>query len=179
MSKGICKNRLSLGGLRFGYLKVIGMVGVKNEVTIWECLCDCGRTYKAKGYLLKNGTIKSCGCKSSEMKSISIKIHGDSKTRLYRIWCGMRNRCYNTKNPDYKYYGFKGIKIEFKDFFEFKGWAHENGYKENLTIDRINSGGDYSPNNCRWITINENSSRARKGWKKPITIAEKYLKGRK
>ena len=87
--------------------------------------------------------------------------HGDSKRgqrkRLYRIWANMKSRCENKNKPDYKFYGAKGISVcsEWKEYISFKEWALQNGYAEHLTLDRINSQGNYCPKNCRWITIQE------------------------
>lgn len=92
------------------------------------------------------------------------KTHGQTKTRLYRIWSGMKGRCNNKKNPAYRYYGAKGIKVcdEWQnDFLAFKEWADLNGYNDKLTIDRIDSDGDYCPSNCRWLTAQENSARTK------------------
>lgn len=86
------------------------------------------------------------------------KTHGQSKTRLYAIWSKIKVRCYNEWDRDYKWYGAKGIKLceEWdKSYLCFMKWAIENGYKENLTIDRINPFGDYEPSNCRWTTRKE------------------------
>lgn len=88
--------------------------------------------------------------------------HNLSETRLYRIWNNMKQRCYNEKNISYKYYGGKGIEIcsewlrSFKSFYD---WAMENGYEENLSIDRIDSNSGYFPRNCRWVTLEENGRR--------------------
>ena len=81
--------------------------------------------------------------------------HGLSHTRLYSIWCGMKKRCYSEKSINYKYYGARGVKIcdEWKnDFKSFYDWAMDNGYKDDLTIDRINPFKNYEPSNCRWAT---------------------------
>lgn len=91
-----------------------------------------------------------------EAKHILFKrTHGLSKTRLYGIWAGMKNRCYNKNTIGYKYYGAKGISIcsQWKNSLEvFWKWSMNNGYKDWLTIDRINSDGNYEPDNCRWTT---------------------------
>jgi len=91
-------------------------------------------------------------------------IHGDTKeggaVRLYRIWKGIKSRCFNPKQQNYKRYGGKGIKIcdEWKNsYLTFKSWALANGYRHNLTIDRIDSDGNYCPENCHWLTLSENS----------------------
>jgi hypothetical protein len=89
-----------------------------------------------------------------------------SKTRLYIIWNGMKGRCYRNKNRDnYKFYGEHGIKVcdEWLNSFEsFRDWALSNGYRDNLTIDRIKSDGNYEPNNCQWKTMKEQSNNTKK-----------------
>ena len=87
--------------------------------------------------------------------------HGDRYTRLYRTWINMRARCNNPKEPKYKLYGAKGIKIcsEWNKYINFKDWALINGYSDNLTIDRINVKGNYEPSNCCFISIKENAGK--------------------
>ena len=84
-------------------------------------------------------------------------IHGMSHSRLYRIWNSMRQRCENPKAISYKYYGGKGIFVcdEWKEFKNFLAWALNNGYADNLTIDRKDSDGNYEPSNCKWATYKE------------------------
>jgi hypothetical protein len=84
---------------------------------------------------------------------------------LTKVFTYMKNRCYNKKSKDYKWYGGKGIKICNEWLYNptsFSIWALSNGYKKGLSIDRINNDGDYEPNNCRWITISENSRKSKK-----------------
>lgn len=94
--------------------------------------------------------------------------HGMTGTRLYRIWQGMKQRCNNPNKQGYGDYGGKGIKVceEWENSFEtFYDWATGNGYSDTLTIDRKDSSGNYEPSNCRWLTLEENSGRSRKGRK--------------
>lgn len=93
--------------------------------------------------------------------------HNMSNTRIYCIWDGMKQRCRNSKSKRYKDYGGRGIKIcsEWLDkengFINFYNWSMANGYKENLTIDRIDIDGNYEPLNCRWITNKEQQKNKR------------------
>lgn len=122
---------------------------------------------EARSQHLMNNSIKSCGCLHKEIMS----THGKHDTRLYRIWVAMKQRCNNPNNESYKYYGERGIKVcdEWrKDFMVFYNWAMNNGYNDNLTIDRINVDGNYEPANCRWITYQEQARNTRKT--KNITI---------
>ncbi len=158
--------RNDLTGQRFGKLTVLEFVpreGTKKSY--WKCRCDCGGEKIVAGHDLKLKYTQSCGCLAKEIGKQSGRIlgenncvHGCSKTRLYYIWKGMRQRCYNHNNPDYKNYGGRGIKIcdEWLDDFQaFRDWATENGYREGLSIDRIDNDRNYEPDNCRWISIKQ------------------------
>ena len=92
------------------------------------------------------------------MRGSNLVKHNLSKTKLFKVWCGMKDRTLNKNDKHYKNYGNRGIKIcneWLEDFKCFYDWALNNGYKEGLTIDRINVNGNYEPNNCRWITWKE------------------------
>lgn len=102
--------------------------------------------------------------------------HGMSRSRLYHTWYSMLERCGHRKcaNPAAeRYYISKGIIVclEWQDFPAFAAWANGNGYADNLTIDRIDSDGNYEPSNCRWVTMTENL-RARKDRKLTMADAE-------
>lgn len=139
---------LNLQGLTFGRLTVIERIeNTKAGKTRWECSCECGNITYAVGSDLKNGKVKSCGCIQ--------KKHGLSKHRLYGIFGMMKERCFNPNNISYPHYGAKGITIYkewLEDFSSFYNWSINNGYREGLEIDRINSQHSYNPDNCRWVT---------------------------
>lgn len=140
-----------LTGKRFGRLEVLERIGTKNNSPYWKCKCDCGNYTNASSANLKSGNVISCGCHRIE----SAQTHGLSKTRIYRIYAGMKSRCYNENDTAYKNYGARGITIcneWIDDFVSFYNWAVKNGYSDELSIDRINVNGNYEPNNCRWIT---------------------------
>lgn len=143
-----------LVGKRFTRLTVKRRI-YKDNVGIWECECDCGNIVKVSTSCLKSGHTKSCGCYSSDLLRERVTTHGMTNTRLYNIWCGMKDRCNNPNSPVSKYYGGKGINIckEWEsDFHSFCLWASETGYTDELTIERVDVDKGYSPDNCKWVT---------------------------
>lgn len=146
------RKAIDLTGQTFSYLTVIKQVLSESKNAKWECQCVCGKIIVTESTRLRKGNAKSCGCKRGVLKITTMNTHGKTNTRLYRIWHSMKSRCdYEFKGSE-RYFG-RGIKVckEWNESFEsFYDWATNNGYKEDLSIDRIDSDGNYEPNNCRW-----------------------------
>ena len=143
----------NLVGQRFSRLVVVKRDGSdKWGSATWMCKCDCGNETVIRTTTLRNGGAQSCGCLNLE-KAISRcpdnARHKLSRTRLYRVWAGMKSRCYNKNHKDYASYGGRGIKLcdEWLVSDNFFEWALKNGYSDDLTIDRIDVSGEYEPSN--------------------------------
>ncbi len=144
-------------GERYGSLTIVREVeptgSSHKRVRRFLCRCDCGNEIICRLPNLKSGTTKSCGCYRKFVASNRRDCHHLQNTRIYRIWCGMKRRCYNKHNEHFDRYGGRGIIVcnEWKtDFMNFYDWAMSNGYDDKLSIDRINNEGNYEPSNCRW-----------------------------
>lgn len=171
------KSTLLQSGQKFNRLTIIKLDHIKEYISpkrklkqsqeFYICKCDCGNECIVMKQSLLNNRTKSCGCFRRESFSKIITKHNMIKTRLYGILKSMKRRCYNKNFKFFKYYGGRDIVIcdewlnKDNGFISFYNWAMDNGYEEDLTIDRINNNGNYEPSNCRWTTQKEQSRNKR------------------
>ena len=133
----------------------------------WLCVCDCGVLTKVKGSSLRHGRIKSCGCLQLELVIKNNKLrttHGESKkTPEYSTWAAMKNRCLNSNNNAYKYYGGRGISVCDR-WLKFEHFLEDMGRKPTAkhSIERIENNKGYYPDNCKWATMEEQCNNQRK-----------------
>ena len=190
-----------ISGKKFGRLTAIKRVGAdKQRRSLWLCKCECGNKTKIRLPNLTTGITKSCGCLQKDIVAERLWKHGLSvdangnTPRLYGIWRNMKQRCFNSKASKYYLYGGKNIKV-YKEWLEYKPfheWALSNGYKDNLTIDRIDGDKDYCPENCRWATRKQQSrntsqnhlityrgrTKTLAGWAEELGIKQRTLSSR-
>ncbi len=163
-----------LTGCSFGELTVLKRLDTKLDKggrrrTMWLCRCSCGNETAVSADALKSGNQVSCGCYRKKHASEMFMKHGMADTRLYYVWSGIKSRCYNSNVYEYRFYGARGISMCEKwcnNFEAFYDWAISNGYDNSAprgtyTIDRIDTDGDYSPENCRLITQKQQMNNTR------------------
>jgi len=119
----------------------------RKHIVLYCKTCGCGMRIRADYVSKHSGICLTCQKAGNQ----NAKKHGEYKTRLYRIWLGLKHRRYRTYRPK--------VCQEWGDFSQFKQWAISNGYADNLTIDRIDKNGDYAPDNCQWLTLEENAAK--------------------
>lgn len=156
-----------LVGKKFGRLTVIERdFSVKSRKAHWVCKCDCGNIKTIRSDSIQAQT-QSCGCLQKEKAKINVAKnhrHKESHTHLHNTWLGMKKRCLNPNYNRHSSYGGRGIKVceEWMESYEyFRDWAHLNGYKEGLTIERKDVDGDYEPFNCEWIPFEKQANNRR------------------
>lgn len=151
-------------GRRFGKLIVLYECNYRKPPSkkVFRCLCDCGKEKDVVRDNLMSGYTMTCGCATKELISKSQITHGLSKHPLYKVWCGMIDRCTKPNRANYVFYGAKGVKvcdIWMNDFVSFYEWGIKNGYKNGLKLDKdiIGDGKLYSPETCCFVTTAENN----------------------
>lgn len=189
--------KVDLTGQRFGRWLVLQEDGRDNRGRVlWWCRCDCGAERAVKGWRLREGTNRSCGCLRRETSAACGReraTHGMSQTRIYNIWKGMLRRTTNPDDSSYQHYGGRGIKVcerwqSLDDFLADMGPTYADG----LTIERIDVDGNYEPGNCRWATAAEQARNKRNtrlfefrgrslviaDWAKVLDVSSKTLTSR-
>lgn len=163
-----------LKGKKFGRWLVIGGFKRTSVASFWLCECQCGEKRMVMAGHLKAGRSRSCGCLSREISSRVKTTHGKSKTRIYKIWKGIRKRCLSKTEKAYVNYGGRGIKICSR-WNSFENFLFDMGYPPSIShsVDRIDNDGHYCPENCRWVTDTEQANNKRTN--KMLTIKGKRM----
>lgn len=149
-------NDIKLGG-RYGRLVVQERSTVpagKSRNVAWLCICDCGQTIVVDTYRLLTGNTRSCGCLYKDTRHTAAKRHGLRYQPEYSSWYAMKRRCDNPNNDRYKHYGGRGIKVCDEWLNDFERFYRDMGPKPtpSHSIDRKDTDGDYTPDNCCWAT---------------------------
>ena len=145
---------IDITGNTYNRLTVLEEVLPRQKPAKWLCQCSCGNKKSVIGASLKNGSTKSCGCLHIETNKKQFTKHGEYKGKLYAIHRAIIQRCTNPNHKTFNLYGGRGISMcsAWLEFTTFQGWAIQAGYRENLSLDRKNPDGNYSPENCHWTS---------------------------
>lgn len=153
----------ALIGKRQGSITILGIEKIVPKVgRLWRCRCDCGEEFLTSTSSLVSSGRKYCHTcalkKNSERTKKQLGKHFQSGTRLHKLWMAMKRRCYCAGDTGYRYYGARGIRVcdeWYNNFESFRDWALSNGYDDSLSLDRKDCNGNYCPENCQWIPLED------------------------
>lgn len=156
-------------GQKFGKWTIIKFIDIHRNLQRFQIQCKCGTISKSTGADLRAGKTKQCVICHNRENAENNTTHGMHKHKLYKVWSTMRHRCNNSNDPNYKYYGGRGIKV-CERWDKFENFLSDMGFrpKGKMTLDRINNDGNYEPGNCRWVTHKENCQNRRKKYDKGV-----------
>lgn len=158
---------IDLTGKRFNKLTVIERAENKGSKVCWRCRCDCGNECIVHGSSLKSGTTRSCGCWNIQSAIERSTVHGKRHSKIYGIWCTIKNRCFKSAVKGYERYGGRGITLyepwidDFQAFYDYVSTLEHFG-EDGYSLDRINNDGNYEPGNLRWATKSEQARNTRR-----------------
>lgn len=152
-----------LSGVQFGRWFVLEYIGPAPGTTMWKCKCECGTERAVSAGNLRMGKSRSCGCLQIEVNSRNKFWHGQTDHPIYRSWSGLKNRCLNENDQDYKYYGGREIKVCDRWLLDFWNFWDDmaSGWRPGLTIERKDVNGNYESKNCCWLTIQDQQKNKR------------------
>ena len=162
--------RANIAGQKFGALLALSFFSSKKSSAVWLFSCDCGafirRVMRDVKSTVARGCVPSCGCRADFARKTNgkaNKTHGFSQIKLYDVHRQMMRRCYNEDCKDYPCYGERGITVcdEWHDLATFIEWCKSSGYRDGLTIERVDVNAGYEPSNCTWI-VNERQAANRR-----------------